>query len=100
MVFLIYGFSFLLLLAGGSPSTGNAKCARTHLGGGHPDGVPVDAWQDVDQEAGVVGDVALFELGVLVMQREAEWGGFAGFDGASQKGCREDFHSPRVLCGE
>ena len=65
---------------------------RTHFSSGHPDGGPVDARQDVDQEARVVGDVALFELGVSVMQREAEWGGFAGFDGASKKGCCEDFH--------
>ena len=65
---------------------------RTHLSGSHPDGVPVDARQDVDQEARVVGDVALFELGVFVMQREAEWGQFAGFDGAGKEGRCEDFH--------
>ena len=58
----------------------------TYFGGGHPDGVPVEARQDVDQELGVVGDVALLELGVFVVEREAERGGFAGFDGAGEEG--------------
>ena len=64
----------------------------THFSGSHPDGVPVDARQDVDEEARVVGDVALFELGVFVMQRKAQGGGFTGFDGAGKEGCCQDFH--------
>lgn len=75
------------------------KVCSTHFGGSHPDGVPVDARQDVDQEARVVGDVALFELGVFVVQGEAEWGGFAGFDGAGEEGCCEDLHLRRNFRG-
>lgn len=34
--------------------------------------VPVDSWQDVDEEFRVVGDVVLLELSILVVKRKAE----------------------------
>ena len=80
-------------MGGGIGSCGNV--GGTHFSSGHPYGIPVDARQDVDQELGVVGDVALLELGVFVVEREAERGGLAGFDGAGEEGGCQDFH----VCG-
>ena len=58
-----------------------------YLGRSYPHSIPVYTRQDVDQELGVVGDVALLELGVFVVQRKAQWRRFAGLDGAGEEGC-------------
>lgn len=58
---------------------------NAHLISSDLDGVPIDSWQNIDEELGVIRDIALFELGVLIVKREAEGRRFAGFHSAGQK---------------
>lgn len=49
-----------------------ATIESIYLAGSDLHSVPVDPWQDVDKEFGVVGDVILLKLCILVVKREAE----------------------------
>ena len=65
---------------------------ETELGGCGGEGVPVEAREDVLYEGGVEGAGVLLELGVAEVERVGGGGGFAGFDGAGEEVCCEEFH--------
>lgn len=53
---------------------GNGGRWYTYLRGSRLHGIPIESWEDVLEEDGIVFDFLLLELGVAEMKGEGEWG--------------------------
>ena len=73
------------LAKGAHPSLNKTSGGVIYLGSGDFEPLPIYPGQNVGDEGGIEVDFLLLELGVAEMEREGLRGGFAGFDGASEK---------------
>ena len=55
-----------------SPRSWDGGVTRIYLVGSDLHSVPIDPWQNIHEEFGVIGNIALLEFGILVMEGEAE----------------------------
>ena len=54
------------------PSLIGCRSTRIYLVGSDLHSVPIDPWQNIHEEFGVIGNIALLKFGILVVEGEAE----------------------------